>query len=153
MSHGSSFARSSRSRANVEELGVVALGVRLRALREVAQEGEHLVGAARHLGHERHGGVVGIAEELRRLEPQREHALDQRRVVPFGLRAQVGGARGLRAVELGAQRAVVRVLHHRQEARHAHRELVAFASLGLAPSRASVTTSSGRPARRFASST
>jgi hypothetical protein len=136
-----------------QELGEVALGVRLRALGEVAQEREDLVGAARHLGHERHGGVVGIAQELRRLEPQREHALDQRRVVPLGLRAEVGCARGLRAVQLGAQRAVVRVLHHRQEARHAHGELVAFAALGLRASRASVTTSSGRPARRLGSST
>ena len=64
------------------ELREVALGERLRAAREVAQEGEHLVGVARHLRHQRDLGEVGVAEQPRRLVAQREHALDQRACCP-----------------------------------------------------------------------
>ena len=81
-------------------------------------------GDSRHLRHERHFGVVRVAEELRELAAQLDDARDERRVVPFGL-AELGGARGAFAVERLAQRAVVGVLHHRQVGRHVQRELPA----------------------------
>ncbi len=118
-----------RSRAKADELRVVALGEGLRAAREIAQEPKHLVDASRHLRHQRDLGVVRVAEQKRRLAPQLEDAPYHRRVVPLRRRAHVGRARRVGAMQRGAQRAVLRVAHHRLVARHAQRELPAGPAL------------------------
>ena len=69
------------------QLGHVALRRKGCALaREIAQEGEHLRGRARHLGHQRHLGVARVAEQRGRLATQLERCASMHgAVVPFGL--------------------------------------------------------------------
>jgi hypothetical protein len=83
----------------------------------------------RHLGDERHFGEVAIAEEHGFLAPQLEDAMDDRRVVPRLVAAEIGGHGRHGAMHLGTQRTVVRVLHDGDVAGHAQRELVAFAAV------------------------
>ena len=101
------------------ELREVAFRERLGAACEVAQERDHLVGALRHLRHQRDLGVVRVTEQSRGGAPLFEDARDERTVVPRGVGAQLGRARRVRLVHAPAQVAVLRVLQDGQVARHA----------------------------------
>jgi hypothetical protein len=111
------------------ELRVVALGKRLCAMREIAQEPKHLVDASRHLRHQRDLRVARVAEQERRFAPQLEDAPYHRRVVPLRRGAQVRRTRRVGAMQRCAQRAVLGVAHHRLVARHPQRELPAVPAL------------------------
>ena len=111
-----------------DELRIIALGVRLRAACEILQECDHFADVLRHLGHERERGKIREAQQLRCLAAQLEDARDERRVVPFRLRTELRRAGRIRAVQLGAERAVFRVRDHRPVAGHAQRQLPAGAA-------------------------
>jgi hypothetical protein len=109
------------------QLRHVALGIGLGAPREVFEEALHLVGIARHLARQRHVRVRGKAEQRRRLGAQLQDAADVALVVPLR-RAEIGCARGVRAIHALAQRVVLGVLHDGRVARGLQRELPAFAA-------------------------
>ena len=98
-SQASSVARPSSVVREFGELGVIALGEGLGPAGQIAQEREHFAGVLRHFRHQRELGEVRVAQERRRLAAQREDACDDRRVVPFRIRAEVGGARRIRAMQ------------------------------------------------------
>ena len=113
--------------------GEVALGIRAGAPREVAQETHHLLGRLRHLGHQRQGRVVRVAEQPGLLLTQREQFADDLGVVEASRIALglVGRAGDVGAVQPLAHRAVARELHHRQVARRLEGELAALQPVGL----------------------
>jgi hypothetical protein len=102
------------------QLAHVALGERLRAPREVLEEGERLRRRPRHLAREGHVRVRPIAQQLRHLRAQLEDAGHDRAVVPFGP-AELRGTRHVRAIHPFAQPMVVGVLEHRHVAGHLER--------------------------------
>jgi hypothetical protein len=106
----------------------------------------------RHLRHERHFRIVAIAEQLRGFVAQREDAQDERTVVPLGRAPEVRSARRVRLVHQASKIAVVRVLHDRQVAGHAQRELPAALPSACAAALAAATTSAGSPASTASSS-
>jgi hypothetical protein len=101
-----------------------------RRARQVAQEAHHLGRRAGHLRHQRHFGGVGVAEQFGFFLAQLQQLAHQRAVVELGW-PELAGAGGVGGVDLLAQRAVLRVLHHRDEARHVQREFVAGLAGGL----------------------
>ena len=131
MSQGSSFARPSRSRANASELRVVALGEGLRAPGEVAQEREHLVGAARHLRHERHRRVVRDSPAAWRPRAAARARARSARCCPTRAAPRSDARVACARCSSRAASRSSRVLHHGHEAGHAHRELPAVAAVGL----------------------
>ncbi len=96
-----------------------------RAAREIVEEGEHLRRRVGHLRHQRDLGEGAVAEKLRQLAAQLDDARDVAGVVPLGL-AELGSARRALAIERLAQRAVLRVLHHRHVGRRVQREFPAL---------------------------
>jgi len=109
------------ARGEFAQLGQFALGKRPCAARQVAHEAQHLVGRARHLGHQCQVGVGGMCEQGALLLPQFEQFAHQRRVVSFG-RAVFAGAGAVGAEHRLAQRAVARELHHRHVAGRLQRQ-------------------------------
>ena len=103
---------------------------------QVAQKGQHLLGAVGHFGHERHLGKARVAQQLRLFLSQRQQLADDGAVVElFGIAlGLLAGAGGVGAVELFAQGAAAGELHHRQVAGDFEGELVAIFALGLGSS-------------------
>ncbi|MNH08140.1 hypothetical protein D3C79_675480 [compost metagenome] len=100
-----------------EGADLLQLGLALRQGfgREIGEEAHHLLGLVRHLGGQGELGVVAKAEQLGQLAAQGEQLGHDGGVVPLaGVRALLGGAGGEGLIQLGAQRAVVGIHHHRQ---------------------------------------
>src|SRR5690606_25426682 len=86
------------------ELADLALGDRLAAPCEIAQEVDDLRGRSRHVGRERQRRVALVSEQRRGLVAQLQDLLDQRAVVPPPrARAAIGRARDPRLVVLLAE--------------------------------------------------
>ncbi len=118
-------------RGELAQLGQVGGGARPGAVAQVAQEGDHLLGRAGHLGHQRQLREVAVAQQLGLFLAQLQQLAHDRRVVALG-RPELAGARDVRRVELLAQRAVAAHLHHGQVAGEVQRELAqAGAAVGL----------------------
>ena len=114
-------------------VGQVLLGIRPGFLGQVAQEGDHLLGRLGHLGHQRHIGVVAVAEQCGFFLPQRQQLGHDRAVVELGsvARGLLARAGDVRAVELFAQGPMGAKLHDGQVDRHLEAEFVAGFALGL----------------------
>ena len=115
------------------QVGQVLFGVRTGLVGQVAQEADHLLGRLGHLGHQRHVGKVPVAQQLCFFMAQGQQLAHDGGVVEL-FRIALGlfaGAGDVGLVELLAQRAAVRELHHRQVAGHLERELVTDLAIGL----------------------
>ena len=100
------------------QLGQLFFALWTGAFCQVGEEVEHLLRILRHFGGEGFKGVAVKAQQLRQLVAQSEDLRHHRAVIPFpGVRPLIGGAGGIGAVHLFAQRLIVAVGHHRQVAR------------------------------------
>ena len=113
----------------IRQFGPVLLRERFGLCHHFAQEGNYFDWRFRHLGCERQTGIVFKTEQRGRLGAQRQYPVDDAAVVPFRLRAQLGGARRIGAIKTLTQRVRLRVLHHRQIAWRMQRELPARLAL------------------------
>ena len=102
------------------------------ALRQVAQEVQHLVRGFGHLGRQAQIGVAGKTEQLGQFLAQAENLLHHRAVVVLaGVRPLIRGAGTVGGVQLFAQGAVVGVGHHREVAGELQADQPAVEVLGL----------------------
>ena len=109
------------------QLSQLFFALRTRAFCQVGQEIEDLLRIFSHFGGQRFKGVAVKAQQLRQLVTQREDLRHHRAVIPFpGVRALIGGAGGIGAIHLFAQRLIVAVGHHRQIARNIQRQQISF---------------------------
>ena len=107
-----------------------AVGIGAGTAGQVAHEVQHLLGAARHLGHQRLLGVIAVTQHGRFLSAQGQQFLHQRAVVQSG-GAEFAGAGGVGAVDGLAQRAVAGELHQRQPTWRLQAQPVAGLPCGL----------------------
>ena len=112
-------------------LGHIFVGKRAGAGGQVAQKAGDFFARLRHLGGQRHGGEMRVAQQSGFFLTQGKDLLHQRAVVLRGVGGLVRGAGDIGAVDLLAQRAALRKLHDRQVAGHLQAQLVALCAVSL----------------------
>ena len=106
------------------QFGDILFGERLGFARQIVQKTQDLRHGFGHLGNQRYGGEVVVAEQQGLFFPQFEDTPDQRGVVEFR-RAEFGGACGRGTVECRTQSAAVGELLHGPVRRHVQGEFPA----------------------------
>ena len=127
---GLQIAQSELLARKVAQLGQIFFGVGARTSRQISQEVHHLLCRGRHLGHQRHLGVVLIAQQCRFFLAQAQQLAHHLGVVLLGS-AQLAGSGRVGGVQPLAQGAFVAVLHDRKVAREMQRDLVPRLAFGL----------------------
>ena len=107
----------------------IFFGKRLGAFGQIVQKIEYLRGGFSHFGVQRQLGVVGKTEQASFCQGDFEAAGDVAGVVPIGI-AEFAGAGHIGAVKVGAQFAIIGILHHRQIMRHLQADFIAAFAFG-----------------------